>query len=189
MPTRELADQVFKSIGQFSAFCAKDIAVVKLTDKVSDAVLRSLLSNMPDIVVSTPSRAWHAISSSFMTLDKLTNLVLDEADLVLSYGYSEDLEHISGSLPKGIQTILMSATLTTEVDTLKGMLCRNPTLLNLEERDAEGEGVTQYVVKFVYASELQSFASCSLCLTANPLTSDAPKTKSSCWHTLSSSSS
>lgn len=155
VPTRELADQVTKNIAQFSAFCTKEISAVKLTDKVSDAVLRSLLSNTPDIVVSTPSRAWHATSSSFLSLEKLSHLVLDEADLVLSYGYEEDLEHISGTLPKGIQTILMSATLTTEVDTLKGMLCRNPTLLNLEEREAAGEGITQYVVKYVYTRPLQ----------------------------------
>lgn len=147
VPTRELADQVAKAIGQFSAFCAKDISAIKLTDKVSDAVLRSLLSNTPDIIVSTPARAWHAVNSSFLSLDKLTHLVLDEADLVLSYGYSEDLEQIAASLPKSIQTILMSATLTTEVDTLKGLLCRDPTVLNLEEKEAEGEGVSQYVVK------------------------------------------
>ena len=111
-------------------------------------MLRSLLSNTPDIIVSTPARAWHAVSSSFLSLEKLTHLVLDEADLVLSYGYSEDLEQIAASLPKGIQTILMSATLTTEVDTLKGLLCRDPVVLNLEEKDAEGEGVSQYVVKY-----------------------------------------
>ncbi|EPE07347.1 atp-dependent rna helicase dbp9 [Ophiostoma piceae UAMH 11346] len=147
VPTRELADQVAKAIGQFSAFCAKDISAIKLTDKVSDAVLRSLLSNTPDIIVSTPARAWHAVSSSFLSLEKLTHLVLDEADLVLSYGYSKDLEQIAASLPKSIQTTLMSATLTTEVDTLKGLLCRDPVVLNLEEKEAEGEGVSQYVVK------------------------------------------
>ncbi|ERT01515.1 hypothetical protein HMPREF1624_02766 [Sporothrix schenckii ATCC 58251] len=147
VPTRELADQVAKGIAQFSSFCAKDVSAVKLTDKVSDAVLRSLLSNTPDIVVSTPARAWHAASNDFLSLSKLTHLVLDEADLVLSYGYNDDLEQISGSLPKGVQTILMSATLSTEVDTLKGMLCRDPVVLNLEEKEAEGEGVSQYIVK------------------------------------------
>ncbi|CAK7220724.1 ATP-dependent DNA/RNA helicase [Sporothrix eucalyptigena] len=147
VPTRELADQVTKSIAQFSAFCARDISAIKLTDKVSDGVLRSFLSNLPDIVVSTPARAWHAITNGFMSLKDLTHLVLDEADLVLSYGYNEDLEQISASLPKGIQAILMSATLSTEVETLKGMLCRNPIVLDLVEKEADGEGVSQYFVK------------------------------------------
>ncbi|SPN98512.1 probable ATP-dependent RNA helicase dbp9 [Cephalotrichum gorgonifer] len=147
VPTRELADQVHKVIESLTAFCAKDIQAIKLSDKVSDAVQRSLLSNSPDIVVSTPSRAWTNINSSALSLEKLSHIVLDEADLVLSYGYEEDLNNVAKKLPKGVQTILMSATLTTEVDTLKGIFARNPVVLNLEEKDAEGEGVSQYVVK------------------------------------------
>lgn len=75
--------------------------------------------------------------------------MLDEADLLLSYGYDEDLENLSYSIPKGIQTIMMSATLTDEVDKLKEIFYRdqNPTLLDLEEPEAEGEGVTQLVTK------------------------------------------
>jgi ATP-dependent RNA helicase DDX56/DBP9 len=134
-------------IGSLSAFCAKDVQSVKLTDKISVAVQRSLLSNSPDIVVSTPSRAWTNVSSEAFSLDKLTHLVLDEADLVLSYGYEEDLQNLAKSMTKGVQTILTSATLTSEVDTLKGIFCREPVLLDLEEPEAEGEGVTQYVVR------------------------------------------
>ncbi|WAO90460.1 Hypothetical protein NCS54_00789000 [Fusarium falciforme] len=147
VPTRELADQVFKAIEQFASFCAKDISTVKLTDKVSNAVQRALLSNSPDIVISTPATAWHNVNSSALSLDKLTHLVLDEADLVLSYGYSEDLENLSRSVPKGIQVMMMSATLTDEVDTLKGIFRRDPTLLDLKEKEAEGEGITQFVAK------------------------------------------
>lgn len=152
VPTRELADQVFKAIEQFSAFCAKDIHAARLTENVSDAVQRSLLlANVPDIVVATPARAWHAISSSSaLDLSKLQYLVLDEADLVLSYGYDEDMENIARVLPKsGVQTVMMSATLSKELDTLKGIFrCRNPTVLDLEEDfGAEDEKLTQFYVK------------------------------------------
>ncbi|KAF4995110.1 hypothetical protein FGRMN_5347 [Fusarium graminum] len=147
VPTRELADQVFKAIELFASFCAKDISTVKLTDKVSNAVQRALLSNSPDIVISTPSTAWQNVNSSSLSIDKLTHLILDEADLVLSYGYSEDLENLSRVVPKGVQVMMMSATLTDEVDTLKGIFRRDPTLLDLKEKEAEGEGITQFVAK------------------------------------------
>ncbi|KAK4099822.1 DEAD-domain-containing protein [Parathielavia hyrcaniae] len=148
VPTRELADQVYKAIEEFSAFCAKDIHAAKLTENVSDAVQRSLLANVPDIVVSTPARAWHSVNSAALSLAKLQYLVLDEADLVLSYGYDEDMENIAGSLPKGVQTIMMSATLSAELDTLKGIFCRNPTVLDLQEEfGAEDEKLTQFYVK------------------------------------------
>ncbi|KLU81235.1 ATP-dependent RNA helicase DBP9, variant [Magnaporthiopsis poae ATCC 64411] len=148
VPTRELAVQVTKEVEKFSAFCAKDIQVVGLTDKLSTAVQRSLLlSNSPDVIVSTPSTAWHNIESSALALDKLTHLVLDEADLVLSYGYSDDLEKVAQALPKGVQTVMTSATLTDEIDTLKGLFLRDSVMLDLEEPDAEGSGATQYVVR------------------------------------------
>ncbi|KAK3504138.1 ATP-dependent RNA helicase dbp-9 [Neurospora crassa] len=150
VPTRELADQVHKAIDAFSAFCTKDIQSAKLTDNVSDAVLRSLLANAPDVIVSTPARAWHNIESGALSIAKLQYLVLDEADLVLSYGYDEDMENIARSLPKGgVQTTMMSATLVSdELDTLKGFFCRNPTMLDLkEEFSNEDEKLTQFYVK------------------------------------------
>ncbi|KAG8676881.1 ATP-dependent DNA/RNA helicase [Fusarium poae] len=147
VPTRELADQVSKAIEQFASFCAKDISTAKLTDKVSSKVQRALLSVSPDIVISTPSTAWQNVNSSAMSIDRLTHLILDEADLVLSYGYSEDLENLSRSVPKGVQVMMMSATLSDEVNTLKGIFRRDPTLLDLKEKEVEGEGITQFVAK------------------------------------------
>lgn len=138
---------MLRNVEHFSAYCARDLQAVKLTDQVSDAVQRSILSSAPDIVISTPARAWQNISSGALSVDHLTHLVLDEADLVLSYGYDEDLQNVARSIPKGLQTILMSATLTTDVDTVRGLFCRDPTVLDLEEPEAEGEGVSQYFVK------------------------------------------
>lgn len=108
---------------------------------------RSLLADSPDIVIATPARASINLKSSSLSLENLAHLVIDEADLVLSYGYDEDLQNVAKIIPKGVQTILMSATLTSEVETLKGLFCRNPVVLKLEEVEEEGEGVTQYVVK------------------------------------------
>jgi superfamily II DNA/RNA helicase len=89
------------------------------------------------------------LNSSALSLENLAHLVIDEADLVLSYGYDNDLQNVAKIMPKGVQTILMSATLTTEVETLKGLFCRNPVVLELEEAEGDGEGVSQYVMKWV----------------------------------------
>lgn len=147
VPTRELAEQVFKVVESFSTFCAKDIRAINLTQKISDAVQRSLLADSPDIVIATPARAAVNLNSSALSLENLAHLVIDEADLVLSYGYDEDLQNVAKIMSKGVQTILMSATLTSEVETLKGLFCRNPEILTLEETEEAGEGVSQYVVK------------------------------------------
>ena len=98
-------------------------------------------------MVSTPARVSLNLNTSALSLAKLTHLVIDEADLVLSYGYDEDLLNIQKALPKGVQTIMTSATLTAEVETLKGRFCRDPVLLELDEAGENTNGLTQYVVK------------------------------------------
>jgi len=104
------------------------------------------LETLPDIVVSTPARV--AENHKVLDLEALRWLVIDEADLVLSYGHDKDLEKIRAGMRRtGCQTIMMSATLTDEVDQLTGEFCKNPVVLKLDEKDEEGEGVSQYVVK------------------------------------------
>jgi ATP-dependent RNA helicase DDX56/DBP9 len=80
--------------------------------------------------------------------------VIDEADLVLSYGYDEDINALSKAIPRGVQTFLMSATLTSEVDTLKSLFCRSPVILKLEDKEEKGAEVSQFVVKYVIDAHL-----------------------------------
>ena len=49
----------------------------------------------PDIVVATPSRVLAHISAGNLKLkDSLEMVVIDEADLVFSYGYETDIKSI-----------------------------------------------------------------------------------------------
>ena len=147
VPTRELAEQVHTSIKTFTAFCSKDVRSVNITQRISDSVLHAILQDIPDILVSTPARALQNLNNGSISLQDLTHLVIDEADLVLSYGYENDINALAQAIPRGVQTILMSATLTTEVDTLKGLLCREPVTLKLEDKKENGQDLVQYVVK------------------------------------------
>ena len=149
VPTRELANQVSHAFTTFSAFCAKEIKTVNLTEKVSDDVQRALLADSPDVVVATPARAFLNLNNSALSLEKLSRLVVDEADLVLSYGYEEDLQNLAKALPTGVQTMLMSATLSTEVETLKGLFLENAVVLALDETKNDANNVSQYVIKYV----------------------------------------
>ncbi|KAI0455583.1 ATP-dependent RNA helicase DBP9 [Xylaria acuta] len=147
VPTRELADQVLRTIETFTAFCQKDVRAIKLSEQLPDEVVRSMLASTPHIVVATPSRACASLQVSASWVSNLKMLVIDESDLVLSYGYEEDLTTLAASIPKGVQAVLTSATLTSDVDRLKSRFCKNPAVLDLNEPEAEGNGITQYVVE------------------------------------------
>jgi ATP-dependent RNA helicase DDX56/DBP9 len=64
-------------------------------------------------------------------LESLESLAIDEADLIFSYGHDEDIRQIFGGqyLPKVFQSYLMSATMTEDVEALKGLTLRNPVSL------------------------------------------------------------
>ncbi|KIW30018.1 uncharacterized protein PV07_05797 [Cladophialophora immunda] len=147
VPTRELADQVYKAFNTFSAFCSKDVQTLNLTQRVSDTVMNAVLQDFPDVIVTTPGRATQYLGSGRLSLDNIQQLVIDEADIVLSYGYEDDINAIAAALPRGVQTYLVSATLTPEVEELKTIFCRDAAVVKIDEKEEKGEGVTQYVVR------------------------------------------
>lgn len=60
-------------------------------------IQKSLLADKPDIVVATPSRALAHLKASSMRLkEDLAVLVVDEADLVFSFGYEDEIKELLG---------------------------------------------------------------------------------------------
>ncbi|CAG8818016.1 7984_t:CDS:10, partial [Cetraspora pellucida] len=154
VPTRELAEQVTKHINSFLIYCSKEIKVVNIANTTPVQLQRPILSELPDIIVATPSRALaHLESQNIVVRDTLDSLVIDEADLVLSYGYEDDIQKILTHLPKIFQCFLMSATLTKNVEDLKQLVLRNPAILTLHE-DKDEINLTQYCVR---CSEVDKF--------------------------------
>jgi ATP-dependent RNA helicase DDX56/DBP9 len=157
VPTKELAEQVTQVFSQMTTYSGKLVKAINLTagsDQVQRYIqiiisltTRTQLSQSPEIIVSTPSRVLHHVTSSKLSLQSVQSLVIDEADLVLSYGHEADLQQISTLLPKTVQTYLMSATLTDEIHTLKTAMCRNPAILKLEEAERETDTLIQYYVE------------------------------------------
>lgn len=60
--------------------------------------------------------------------------MVDEADLVLSFGYADDIRAVTKRLPKICQGFLMSATLSAELEDLKRVV------LHRYERGSGGRG-------------------------------------------------
>lgn len=79
------------------------------------------LAQRPHIVVSTPGRIKVLMEEDpdiASVFSKTKFLVLDEADRVLDVGFEEELRAIFKCLPKTRQTLLFSATMTTDLQAL-----------------------------------------------------------------------
>jgi ATP-dependent RNA helicase DDX56/DBP9 len=150
VPTKDLATQVSAVVKSFTAFCANLIRCENITRKEDGSVTRARLAENPDVVISTPSRAAQWINSGGLKIEDLKWLVVDEADLVLSYGYEEDINAIAEVLPKVCKVMMVSATLSTSTTALTKVLCggREPVILDLTaEEQAEEQKLEHYILR------------------------------------------
>jgi ATP-dependent RNA helicase DDX56/DBP9 len=146
VPTKELAGQVTKLAQSLAAYCGQEVRIQNLAGKESEVVQKAKLAEFPDIVVATPARAAANMNNGALSLKSLAHLVVDEGDLVMGYGFKEDLDYISQNMSKGVQIFLMSATLSIDLDALKGLFCRDPVILNLDDLEKDSQLVRQYVL-------------------------------------------
>lgn len=141
-PTKELVQQIETHIGRLLYYCRDLVKICSVADdnnKVRDYVL----SSQPDILVSTPAKLVKCLKS--VDLSRVQTLVIDEADLVLSFGYAEDVRKIVQQLPKVYQGLLVSATLSPELEKFKRVVLHNPAVLKLEETENSGKLLQFYI--------------------------------------------
>lgn len=146
VPTKELSRQVAACAKEMLEFCPPSLRVLNVaTDELSQVHRRAVIETEPSIIVSTPSRLCSLLDMLSLR-DSLQSLVIDEADLVLSFGYEADLDCIIANLPPILQTYLMSATVTTEIEALKGLILHSPVTLRLEDAADQGDRLQQYSI-------------------------------------------
>lgn len=133
-PSKELCGQITSVINNLTLKCSREVRCIDISQNGDMQIQKSLLSDKPDIVVATPSRALAHLKANSMRLkEDLAVLVVDEADLVFSFGYEDEIKQLLGHLPKIYQAVLASATLSDDVLSLKKIVLRNPVTLKLEE--------------------------------------------------------
>lgn len=149
VPSKELSKQAHQNIRDLTASCSREVKCAEVSGQVDLSAQRPLLMEKPDIVIGTPSRLLAHLQAKNLTLkDSLEMLIIDEADLLFSFGYEEDVKTLLGYLPKIYQAFLMSATLTDEVKDLKKLVLHNPITLKLEESQLpETDQLAQYHIK------------------------------------------
>lgn len=148
VPTKELVEQIKKHMSELMYYCNDVVSLLALGGQSMNAQ-QALLRDVPDIVVATPGRLVAHLEAGNVTLkDSVQTLVIDEADLVLSFGYGEDIRTIFNHLPKACQNFCMSATLSPELEKLKKSVLHNPAVVKLEEGETDGK-LQQYYLPIV----------------------------------------
>ncbi|OWZ23182.1 DEAD/DEAH box RNA helicase [Phytophthora megakarya] len=139
VPTKELVEQTRRHMNELMYYCQDTVSLLALGGQSMNAQ-QALLRDAPDVLVATPGRLVAHLEAGNLTLkDSVQTVVIDEADLVLSFGYGEDIRTIFNALPKACQTFCMSATLSPELEKLKRSVLHNPAVVKLEEGATDGK--------------------------------------------------
>lgn len=128
-PTRELALQIEMELRKYAPATVTSLAVYGGTP--IERHYRAL-RRPPTVVVGTPGRLLDLAGSGHLRLGEVTCLVMDEADQMLDRGFLRDIQRIVGLLPRERQTLLFSATFSTEIQQLATSMQRNPVRISVD---------------------------------------------------------
>ncbi len=131
-PTRELADQIHKSIKLYGKYL--DIRATVVFGGVSMNAQKASIKKGVDVLVATPGRLLDLISQKIVNFKSLEFFVLDEADRMLDMGFIRDIETITSLLPVKRQNLLFSATFSPVVRKLTNRIANNPMEVDMSSR-------------------------------------------------------
>jgi ATP-dependent RNA helicase DeaD len=141
-PTRELAIQVSEAFQQYAAFL-KGFHVLPIYGGQEYGVQLRQLKRGVHVVVGTPGRVMDHMRRGTLKLDKLTCLVLDEADEMLRMGFIEDVEWVLEQLPTKRQIALFSATMPPEIRKISKQYLDNPEQVTIKTKSITADTIRQ----------------------------------------------
>jgi ATP-dependent RNA helicase RhlE len=146
-PTRELAMQIDEAVrGLAHPFGMKTACLI---GGVPMRPQEEALRRQPRIIIATPGRYLDHQSNHNLMLIRVGMLVIDEADRMLDMGFAPQVERILGTLPRGRQTMLFSATMPAEIMRIVNTYMQLPVHVEIAPSGTTAEGITQelYIVK------------------------------------------
>ena len=145
VPSKELCHQTLLAFQQLSYYMSDMVTMCELSGQTMSVQKMELKKN-PDVVISTPGRLVTLLRAKAVSLESVETFVVDEADMVLSYGYKEDVDKVISAVPGTCQTFLLSATLSTELDKFRRVVLSRPAILKLEDGKTDGS-LAQFFVE------------------------------------------
>lgn len=150
-PTRELCVQITRDLSRFASK-ASSVGIVAVYGGASMETQVRALSKGAQIVVGTPGRVRDLIKRKRLKVDQVAEVVLDEADEMLTMGFKEELDDILSNTPTEKQTLLFSATISKEVLRISTSYMDNPERISVATLNQTADQV-EHLSYIVQASD------------------------------------
>ncbi|KAL4158263.1 hypothetical protein PRNP1_004041 [Phytophthora ramorum] len=143
-PTRELAHQTYvqakKFLGVYGASCAAIYGGAGKWEQVQ------ALRKGVEVVVATPGRLIEMIRKKSAPMNRVTFMVLDEADRMFEMGFEPQLRSVMGQIRPDCQTLMFSATFRRRIEALALDVLKNPVKLTIGQVGQANEDIRQIAV-------------------------------------------
>lgn len=147
VPTKELCKQAEKVLQDLTYYCRESISISSVDGDLAATQKKSNWDSKADVIVATPGSLEQLVEAHLVVLNKVKCMVIDEADLVLSFGYQSNMVAITAKMPKIYQGIMVSATLSSELDDLSKSILHNPILLDIKEEVSASQKLQQFYLE------------------------------------------
>jgi len=145
-PTRELAQQIEKEVKAFSR-SLESFKTAIVVGGTNIAEQRSELRAGVSVVVATPGRFIDHLQQGNTSLSRVSYVVLDEADRMLDMGFEPQIKEVMHNLPEKHQTLLFSATMPVEIESLAQEYLTDPVRVKVGKVSSPTANVAQLLVK------------------------------------------
>jgi ATP-dependent RNA helicase RhlE len=98
-----------------------------------------------DILIATPGRLLDLCNQRHVRLDKVSILVLDEADRMLDMGFIHDVRKVVAACRSKRQTLLFSATMPPAIAKLANDILHNPERIDVSPKTVAVDRIDQRV--------------------------------------------
>jgi len=142
-PTRELAVQIEENVKAYAKHLPLTVATI-FGGVGEQPQIRALRAGT-DVIIACAGRLLDLMRQRCADFSQLKFLVLDEADRMLDMGFLPDIRSIVRQLPRQRQTLLFSATLSKEIESLTREFQQAPKVIQIGRRANPAETVTQLV--------------------------------------------
>jgi ATP-dependent RNA helicase RhlE len=140
-PTRELAAQIEKNYRELNTVKAN--RSVTLIGGASISRQIDGLRRGATVVIATPGRLLDLTERRSLDLSGVEVLVLDEADRMLDMGFLPAIRRILSLVPAKRQTLLFSATMSSDIEKLARSTLKQPKLIEIGPRGQAATMVEQ----------------------------------------------
>ena len=141
-PTRELAIQVAEAFKKYASHMKSFHVLPIYGGQEYSGQIRGLKRGS-HVVVGTPGRVMDHMRRGTLKLDKLSTLVLDEADEMLRMGFIDDVEWILEQTPKERQIALFSATMPQQIRRIATRYLKDPVQIIIKDKTTTAPTIRQ----------------------------------------------